>query len=105
MLIHGSFDLCGAPAVMQERPVRSFVGSWEHNSAARQEVCRRCAHYSRVFEEDGLCHTLGTYWFASGRGLTNEQGEAFEISVVYARQRRARYARKTAVENEQEAGR
>ena len=83
-LIHGSFDLRGAPAAMQERlpvcvtgcksPVRSFAGSWEPNNVARQEVCRRCAHNSRVFEENGLCETLGTYWFAIGRWVHEGQG-------------------------------
>ena len=56
-LIHGSFDLRGEP-----------------NNVARQEVCRRCAHNSRVFEEDGLCDMLGTFWFAIGRRAHEGQG-------------------------------
>ena len=54
--------------------VRACAGSWEPHNIARQEVCRRRAHYSRVFEENGLCDTLGTYWFAIGRRAHQGQG-------------------------------
>ena len=59
-LIHGSFDLrCNTRETSSvcyrlQEYVRSFAGSWEPNNVARQKVCRRCAHYLRVFEENGL---------------------------------------------------
>ena len=77
-LIHGSFDLRGAPAgntretcslcYRLQDSVRSFACSWEPNKVARQEVCRR------VFKENGVCDTLGTYWFAIGRWAHEGQG-------------------------------
>ena len=80
-LIHGLFDLRGAPAVMQERPpvcVTDCTSQNDHLLAVgspttlRQEVCHRCAHYSKVLEEDGLCDTLDTY--AIGRWAHEGQG-------------------------------
>ena len=66
-LIHGQFDLQGAPAVMQERPPVCVTGCkslYDHLSAvdaARQTVSHRCADHSRVHDEDRLCDTLGTH--------------------------------------------
>ena len=76
-LIHGPFDLQGAPSVMQERPpvcVTDCKSLYDHLSAdektvnaARQATSHRCVDQSRVREEDRLCDTLGTHWATIGR--------------------------------------
>ena len=57
---------------MQQRPpvcvtdkedlVLSFVSREKSINTARQALSHRRVDYSRVFEEDRLCDTLGTHW-------------------------------------------
>ena len=81
-LTHGPFDLRGATAVMQERPlqelVRPFVGCWKSINATRQAISHRCAHHSRVLEEDRLRDTVAPTRLRLADGLTQDKGEAVE---------------------------
>ena len=101
-LIHGSFYLRGAPAVMQERSpvcVTDCKSLDDHLLAVGSPTTlqdKRSAFdvlIIRVFEKDGLCDTLGTCWFAIGRWTHERQRRGnrmpptkFEIWVVCAPQ-------------------
>ena len=79
-LIDGSFDLRGAPAEIQERPpvcVTDCKSLYDHLLAVGSRTTlqdKRPAVDSSVFEEHGLCDTLGTYWFAIGRWAHEGEG-------------------------------
>ena len=99
-LIHGQFDLQGAPAVMQETSrmryrlqelVRSFVNCGTPVDTVRQTVSHQCADHSRVHEEDRLCDALSTHRTTLGRRSHERTGRACRMSkdkgevwIVYA---------------------
>ena len=99
-LIHGQFDLQGAPAVMQGRPpvcVTDCTSLYDHLSAVGSPSTLHDKRSAidvliiRVHEEDRLYDTLGAHRTATGRRPHERQGRSCrmsspkpEIGIVHA---------------------